>query len=73
MDETRLVDIGPEAFTDGDEEVISYKGENYYKSCPERVTGEDDGAGSFCVKRVNHPGDVHEDFHGRIKVKKLET
>jgi hypothetical protein len=58
--------LGPELFTNGD--VISYKGENYYRACDERVTTMADGGQSFCVKRVNHPGKIHEDYEGRIRV-----
>lgn len=56
------MNIGPEAFTDGD--VISYKGENYYRACDIWVSDMIGGGQSFCVKRVNHPGKYHEDFEG---------
>lgn len=54
--------LGPECFTDGN--VISYQGENYYRACAHQVTQNDDGSGSTCVKRVDHPGVRHEDYDG---------
>lgn len=60
-----LVDIGPECFTNG--EVISYKGQNYFLSCAEYVSDLDDGGQSFCVKRINHPGHIHEDYAGTTR------
>lgn len=62
-----FIDIGAQCFTDTDEKIISYKGENYYKSCPELVADLPDGGQSFCVKRVGHPGYIHEDFDGRTR------
>jgi hypothetical protein len=55
--------LGPECFTDGD--VISYKGENYYRACNVLVSDLEDGGQSHCVKRVNHPSKQHEDYDGR--------
>lgn len=57
--------LGPELFINGD--VISYKGENYYRACDYPVA-EFDGSVSHCVKRVNHPSHIHEDYDGRKKV-----
>lgn len=57
--------LGPECFTNG--LVISYQGENYFKACEEFVFDLPDGGQSFCVKRVNHPGDIHEDYDGRTR------
>jgi hypothetical protein len=59
---TNYTDIGPECFTNG--EVISYKGENYYKACDVFVADLPDGGQCFCVKRVGHPGLVHESYDG---------
>lgn len=56
------------AFATPDEDVISWRGENYYKGCDIHVRDLPDGGQSFCVKRVNHPGNLHEDFDGAIKV-----
>lgn len=64
--DSTFTDIAPECFTDGD--VISYKGQNFYRACDFLVTEEPEGAGSYCVKRVNHPSGVHEDYIGRTKV-----
>lgn len=61
-----LVDIGPEAFTNG--EVISYKGDNYYRACDTLVTHQEGNGGkSFCVKRIGHPGKLHEDYYGNMR------
>lgn len=67
MNKNKLVDIGPECFADGDEEVISYKGANYYKACDAFVAELPDGAVSHCVKRVYHLGLIHEDYDGRTR------
>jgi len=58
----RYEDIGPECFTDGF--VISYKGENYYRACGAVVLWKEGGATTSCVKRVGHPGSIHEDYQG---------
>lgn len=60
-------DLEPgQAFTNGD--VIGYKGENYYRACDAFVANNDDGGQAFCVKRVNHPGHIHEAYDGRVRV-----
>lgn len=61
MNPSETVEIGPGAFADGDLEVINYKGENFYRSCPVRVTES-----TYCVKRVGHPGLLHEDYDGVV-------
>jgi hypothetical protein len=58
--------IGPECFSDADKTVIAWAGENYYRACGRGVVLADEGSGTTCVKRVKHPGVVHEDFHGNI-------
>lgn len=58
-----FIDIGPQCFTDGD--VISYKGENFYRACGELVAELEGGGRSHCVKRIGHPGNQHEDYDGR--------
>lgn len=63
----QLIDIGPEAFTNG--EVINYKGANFYRACDAWVSNLENGGKSFCVKRVDHPGDFHEDYNGLIRLK----
>lgn len=58
---TRLMeDLKKGAFTDG--EVINYQGDNYYRACGAVVTIQ-----SYCVKRVNHPGVLHEDYDGNVR------
>lgn len=59
-----FINIGPECFADAEATVISYKGENYYKACNEFVSDIPDGGQAFCVKRVGHPGKIHESFNG---------
>lgn len=61
----KYTDIGPECFTNGD--VISYKGENYYRACDAFVTDRPEGGQSFCVKRINHPGTIHEAYDGTTR------
>lgn len=59
--------IGPECFTDESLNVISWKGDNFYRACGVRVFDAGGGAGSTCVKRKGH--DVtkyHEDYDGRV-------
>lgn len=58
--------LGPEMFTNREHSVICWKGENYYRACGNQVTLNDDGSGSTCVKRVDHPGLDHEDYDGQI-------
>jgi hypothetical protein len=59
-----FVDLGPELFADIEASVITWKGNNYYKACDEPVVTRPDGSGTHCVKRVEHPGDIHEDYDG---------
>lgn len=59
-----FVDIGPGCFASGDKTVISYEGENFYRACGAYVADHADGSRSSCVKRVGHPGNVHENFDG---------
>jgi len=64
------IDIGPECFTNGN--VISYKGENYYRACDAFVNDRsEEGGQSFCVKRVDHPGTIHEAYDGTIRDEKI--
>lgn len=58
-------DLDAPAFTNRAETVISYKGDNYYKACGV-IVGHYEGGLTSCVKRLNHPGNVHEDWAGRI-------
>lgn len=58
----------PGMFCSNDGLVINWMGENFYKSCPERVTGGDSPAegASYCCKRFDHPND-HEDYDGNTR------
>lgn len=53
-----------DAFANADKTVVNWQGRNYYQACDELVTGSPEEGGSFCVKRVDHPGDIHEDIDG---------
>jgi len=52
------------AFANADETVINWQGANYYQACGITVTGDPDSETTSCVKRVDHPGDIHEDYDG---------
>ena len=62
--------LGPELFINGD--VISYKGENYYRACDYPVA-QVGGSQTHCVKRVGHQSHIHEDYDGRTKVVSPES
>lgn len=49
--------IGDECFTDG--YVISYKGQEYIKTCGSFVTDLPEGGQAFCTLSYDHPGDEH--------------
>lgn len=51
-----------EMFTNS-EDVISYKGANFYRACDAYVRNLPSGGTSHCVKRVGHSSE-HEDFDG---------
>lgn len=57
--------IGQDCITNG--EVISYRGENFYKACDQWVVAVDGEGQSFCVKRSGHNGYIHEDIHGNFR------
>lgn len=59
-----LIDLGPGLFTDG--KVINYNGDNYYKACDAEVSDFEGGGKSYCVKRVDHHGHIHENYDGKI-------
>lgn len=52
------------AFSNADESVINWKGDNFYRSCDALVMEMPDGGATYCVKRADHPGDIHEDYDG---------
>lgn len=58
------------AFAEEDKRTINWEGENYYRGCGESVLTRPDGSSSTCVKRLDHPGDIHEDFDGHRKAEK---
>lgn len=49
-----------------DKTVINHEGANYYKACEHIVAIKIDGVRSYCVKRIGHPGILHEDFDGNV-------
>lgn len=59
--------IGPECFANEDETVISWKGRNFYRGCDVFVSDSPDGGQTHCVKRVQHPGFIHEDWVGNTR------
>lgn len=61
-----FINIGPQAFADKEEKVINWKGENFYRACGVIVKVTRYSTTS-CVKRVDHPGDMHEDYDGNTK------
>lgn len=58
-----FVVIGPECFTDGEGNVISYKGQEYIKTCGSFVTDLPDGGQAFCTLSYDHPGNEHINTH----------
>jgi len=68
QNEAGFLSLGPECFIGPDRNVISYKGENFYRACSEWVSDLPEGGGSFCVLRVDHPGAEHEDYDGRLRL-----
>lgn len=47
--------------------IISYKGQYYYRACDAFVADNPEGGQAYCVKRVDHPGTIHEAYDGRTK------
>jgi hypothetical protein len=58
-----FVDIGPECFSDTDENVVCWKGQEYVKTCGSFVTDLPDGGQAFCTLSYDHPGDEHINTH----------
>ena len=58
--------IGPEAFRDSENTVISYEGENFYRGCGVVVAQLEGGGFSSCVKPIGHKTAQHEDHDGRV-------
>ena len=53
------ITIGDECFIGPDRNVISYKGQEYIKTCGEFVAHLRDGAQAFCTLSYDHPGRKH--------------
>ena len=51
--------IGPECFAYVDETVLSWKGQEYVKTCGKFVTDLPDGGQAFCTLTYDHPGLDH--------------
>lgn len=58
------VTLGPELFIGNSGDVISFKGENFYRACNRFVRKLDNGDSTHCVKRAGHPGTICEDYDG---------
>lgn len=59
--------LGPELFIDNGGVVLSYKGQEYLKTCGEFVRDLPEGGQAFCVKWEGHPrSNEHEDKTGHI-------
>jgi hypothetical protein len=66
-DEQGYITFAPECFMDGDGNVISFKGENFFRACDNFVRRREDGGSSHCVKRAGHPSKDCEDWDGNIR------
>lgn len=53
--------IADECFTDG--YIVSYKGQEYIKTCGSFVADLEDGGQAFCTLSYDHPGEVHINTH----------
>jgi flagellar basal body L-ring protein FlgH len=61
------IDLGNGIFTDDEEDVLNWKGNNFYKACGAVVATLPDGSTSTCVKHLGHPSNEHEDINGQTK------
>lgn len=68
--ETKPVAIEGKCVVQGD--VISYKGDNFYRSCGYIVTGTPLLGSTSCLKRIGHPGNVHEDYAGLTRKEAMD-
>ena len=50
-----FVTIGPECFTDQAGNVVSYKGQEYVRTCGSFVSATADGGQAFCTLTYDHP------------------
>lgn len=64
----QYINVGPEAFATPDTNIIFYRGMNYYRACDAVVYKFADQGSSYCTKRVDHPGNYHEDYDGKLKL-----
>lgn len=58
-----IVPIGPECFANGEQTVISWKGQEYVKTCGSFVADLPDGGKAFCTLTFDHPGFEHINTH----------
>lgn len=58
-----FVGIGPECFTDTEGNVISYKGQEYVKTCGHFVVDLPGGGQAFCTLSYDHPEPGHTNTH----------
>lgn len=57
-----VIVLGPECFVYKDEKVLSWKGQEYIKTCGEFVVDLPEGGQAFCTLSYDHPG-VHVNTH----------
>lgn len=58
-----IVSIGPECFGYTDGMVVSWKGQEYVKTCGEFVKELVGGGQAFCTLSHDHPGNLHVNTH----------
>lgn len=75
QESVEVIQIGPGCFASSDLSVINLLGENYYKTCDVIVGDLPEGGVSYCTKRLDHPGILHEDYNGRtmLEVQKSDS
>lgn len=61
------IDVLEGAFVNHEGNVIGYQGENFYRACGAFVNDLPEGGTAFCVKRVGHPGRMHESYYGATR------
>lgn len=59
-----MTDTVQGAFSNENETIINWKGENFYRACDAFVMNKPGGGESHCVKPVYHSGDLHVDWDG---------
>lgn len=61
-----MTTIGSDCSINDESTVICYKEKFYYRVCGLPVKDSINEV-SFCVKRINHPGVLHEDYEGNVR------